>query len=92
MKLTLNLDTTAKYITFWNSIFKLTTKEMSVLLDFVGVSSEYGLCTLESKKAVAISRGISDYNTLNNYVKKLKDKNAIDIKEWTIQITQYTLN
>ena len=80
MKLTLNLDTTSKYITFWNSIFKLTNKEMSVLLDFVGVSSKYGLCTLESKKAVALNRGITDYNTLNNYVKKLKDKNAIELK------------
>ena len=37
MKLTLNLNTTAKYITFWNSIFKLTNKEMSVLLDFVDI-------------------------------------------------------
>ena len=80
MKLTLNLDTTSKYITFWNSIFKLTAKEMSILLDFVGISSKYGLCTLKAKKAVAINRGIVDYNTLNNYVKKLKDKNAIEFK------------
>jgi len=80
MKLTLNLDTTSKYITFWNSIFKLTSKEMSVLLDFISISSQYGLCTLESKKAVAINRGIADYNTLNNYVKKLKDKKAIELK------------
>ena len=80
MKLTLNLDKTAKYIAFWNSIFKLTSKEMSILLDFVAISNQYGLCTLESKKAVAASRGIADYNTLNNYVKKLKDKNAIELK------------
>ena len=80
MKLTLNLNTTAKYITFWNSIFKLTNKEMSVLLDFVDIASKYGLCTLEAKKEVAINRNIVDYNTLNNYVKKLKDKNAIELK------------
>ena len=34
MKLTLKLETTAKYISFWNSIFKLTSKELSILLDF----------------------------------------------------------
>ena len=77
MKLTLNLTTTAKYISFWNSIFNLTSKEKSILLDFIGVCSMYGLCTLEAKKAVALHRNIKDYNTLNNYVKKLKDKNAI---------------
>ena len=34
MKLTLNLDTTSKYITFWNSIFKLTNKENVCLIRF----------------------------------------------------------
>ena len=80
MKLTLNLDTISKYVSFWNSIFKLTSKEMDVLLDFIGVSSVHGLCTIEAKKSVALNRGIKDYNTLNNYVKKLKDKNAIQFK------------
>tara|TARA_R110001606_G_scaffold184290_1_gene331151 strand:+ start:617 stop:931 length:315 start_codon:yes stop_codon:yes gene_type:complete len=79
MKLTLNLNTTSKYLSFWNSIFNLTTKEMSVLLSFIEVSPVHGLCTLESKKAVALSRKIKDYNTLNNYVKKLKDKKAIEL-------------
>ena len=80
MKLTLNLNTTSKYLSFWNSIFNLTTKEMSILLSFIEVSPVHGLCTLESKKAVALSRNIKDYNTLNNYVKKLKDKKAIEFK------------
>jgi len=79
MKLTLKLTTTAKYISFWNSIFNLTKKEISILLDFISISSTYGLCTLEAKKAVSIQRNIKDYNTLNNYVKKLKDKNAIEL-------------
>ena len=79
-KLTLNLDTISKYVSFWNSIFKLTNKELDVLLDFIEVSSVHGLCTIESKKAVSLTRGLKDYNTLNNYVKKLKDKNAIQYK------------
>lgn len=79
MKLTLKLTTTAKYITFWNSIFNLTKKEISILLDFISISRTYGLCTLDAKKVVSAQRNIKDYNTLNNYVKKLKDKNAIEI-------------
>jgi len=79
MKLTLKLTTTAKYITFWNSIFNLTKKEISILLDFISISATYGLCTLDAKKAIAVQRKIKDYNTLNNYVKKLKDKNAIEL-------------
>tara|TARA_Y100000361_G_scaffold89087_2_gene79198 strand:- start:125 stop:439 length:315 start_codon:yes stop_codon:yes gene_type:complete len=92
MKLTLNLDTTAKYIGFWNSIFKLTNKEMAILLEFIAVSSIYGLCTLESKKAVAANRKISDYNTLNNYVKKLKDKNAIEYKNGQYKLHKILAN
>ena len=92
MKLTLKLDTTAKYIGFWNSIFKLTSKEMSILLDFVAIESKYGLCTLESKKVVASSRNIADYNTLNNYVKKLKDKNAIEFKDGKYQLHKILAN
>ena len=63
MKLTLNLTTTAKYVSFWNSIFKLTSKEISILLDFISISPTHGLCTIESKKAVALNRNIKDYNT-----------------------------
>ena len=92
MKLTLKLDTTAKYIGFWNSIFKLTNKEMSILLDFVAASSMHGLCTLAAKKAVASARGIADYNTLNNYVKKLKDKNAIEFKNGKYRLHKILAN
>ncbi len=92
MKLTLHLTTTAKYVSFWNSIFKLTSKEMSVLLDFIAVSDKYGLCTLESKKIVADNRNILDYNTLNNYVKKLKDKNAIEFKNGEYKLHKILAN
>ena len=92
MKLTLKLETTAKYISFWNSIFKLTSKELSILLDFIAVSSTSGLCTLEAKKAVAANRNIEDYNTLNNYVKKLKDKNAIVLKNGRYKLHKILAN
>ena len=35
------------------------------------------LCSATNKKIVAKDMGIKDYNTLNNYVKRLKDKKAI---------------
>jgi len=92
MNLTLHLTTTAKYVSFWNSIFKLTSKEMSILLDFIAASDKYGLCTLEAKKVVALGRDIADYNTLNNYVKKLKDKNAIEFKNGEYRLHKILAN
>ena len=35
------------------------------------------MCSVEAKKAVAESMGIENPNTLNIYVKRLKDKGAI---------------
>ena len=35
------------------------------------------LCAPATKKKVATSLGVKDPNTLNNYVKRLKDKGAI---------------
>ena len=48
-----------------------------VLSKFIDLSDTVNLCSTENKKVVADSLEIKDYNTLNNYVKKLKDKGAI---------------
>ena len=74
--LTLKLDSTTKYLQFWNSFFGLTKKELEILIAFV-----------DNKKKVAGMVGINDYNNLNNYVKKLKDKKVLEVKE-----NNYVLN
>ena len=73
-KITVSIDSTYKYIQLWNGIFDLTNKETNI-------------CSVRNKKEVARIVGIKDYNTLNNYIKKFKDKGAIIKKD-----TLYTIN
>ena len=62
-KITVNINSTYKFLQVWNGIFDLTNKELEILAAFIG-----------NKKLVAEIVGIKDHNTLNNYIKKFKDK------------------
>ena len=77
--MTVPLNTVYKRIKFWNGIFDLTSMELEVLSNLINISdSNYSdICNLENKKKVAEKLGIEDHHTLNNYVKKLKDKGAL---------------
>ena len=88
IKVTLNSP--YKAIKFWNGVFDLTKKELQVLSLLLTVSESSdseNLCNPEAKKAVAMAMGIKDSNTLNNYIKRLKDKKAIEIEN-----KKYTIN
>jgi|TARA_R100001530_G_scaffold120540_1_gene87832 hypothetical protein len=79
-KITVNIDSTYKYLQIWNGIFDLTNKELSILAQFIDVQiikDDINLCSVSSKKDVAHIVGIKDPNTLNNYIKKYKDKGAV---------------
>tara|TARA_R100001198_G_C5135079_1_gene151498 strand:+ start:107 stop:445 length:339 start_codon:yes stop_codon:yes gene_type:complete len=89
-KITVNINSTYKYLQIWNGIFDLTNKELQILAAFIDVQNiknEPNLCSISNKKDVARMVGISDHNTLNNYVKRFKDKGAM-LKKMNI----YTLN
>ena len=78
--ITVNINTTYKYIQLWNGIFNLTDKELQILASFIDVqeiTDEVNMCSIRNKKEVARIVGIKDPNTLNNYIKKFKDKGAI---------------
>lgn len=75
--LKIRVDSTLKYLQIFNGILELTDKELLVLSKFIDLSDTVNLCSPENKKSVADALGIKDHNTLNNYVKKLKDKGAI---------------
>ena len=79
MKLiTVKADTTLKYLQIWNGIFNLTDMELEVLSRLLDQETDKAnLCNVTSKKNVAFDLNIDDYRTLNNYVKRLKDKGAI---------------
>ena len=79
-KITVNIDNTYKYIQLWNGIFNLTDKELTIISAFIDVNNitdEVNLCSVKNKKEVSRIVGIKDYNTLNNYIKRFKDKSVI---------------
>ena len=78
--LTIKVNSTYKYLQIWNGIFNLTEKELKILALFVDINQrvkEVNLCTPRVKKLVAKQLGFADHNTLNNYVKKFKDKGVL---------------
>ena len=76
MKITIKADTTLKRISIWNGIFDLTKKELEVLAALID-SRDSDIVSADTKKSAAKIVGITDFNTLNNYVKRLKDKKAL---------------
>lgn len=88
-KITIPVNSTNKYLSIWNGIFNLTPMELMILSTFIdvqNVTEKNNICTISNKKEVARIVGIKDYNTLNNYIKKLKDKGALlhDGKKYTL--------
>lgn len=79
-KITVKINSTLKYIQLWNGIFNLTNKEIEILSHFIDVNhikEEENVCSASNKKDVAALVGIKDYNTLNNYIKRFKDKQVM---------------
>ena len=76
-KIQIKTDTTFKYLQVFNGILELTDKELLILSKFIDLAETTNICSADSKKKVAEDVGIADPNTLNNYVKRLKDKGAI---------------
>ena len=76
-KIKIQPKTTYQFLQVFNGIMELTEKELDVLARFIDLSETINLCSVESKKAVAESMSIDNPNTLNIYVKRLKDKGAI---------------
>ena len=56
---------------------KTTYQFLQVFNGIMELTETINLCSVESKKAVAESMSIDNPNTLNIYVKRLKDKGAI---------------
>jgi len=83
-KITVTMDTTYKYVQLWNGIFNLTEKGLQILSAFIDVqiiTEEDNFCSVKNKKEVARILGIKDYNTLNNYIKRFKDKGVVSKKD-----------
>jgi hypothetical protein len=81
-----NIRSTADYIRLFNGLVRdpLTDMEIQVLAAFVDLKKQLDQSAVkvnpfssEMKKRVSDMLGRGDFNTLNNYIKKLKDKGAI---------------
>ena len=88
-KITINIDSTLKYLQLWNGIFNLTNKGLQILAAFIDVqniTTEKNICSVRNKKEVARIVGSKDHNTLNNYIKRFKDKGAMkkDIHDYKL--------
>tara|TARA_R110001592_G_scaffold307933_1_gene581881 strand:- start:303 stop:620 length:318 start_codon:yes stop_codon:yes gene_type:complete len=80
MKIKIKANSIFKRLQIWNGIFDLTNKELEVVSAFIKVnmtSKRKNLCSKTNKDAVAKLLNFEDPNTLNNYIKKLKDKGAL---------------
>ncbi len=73
----IEVKTTYQFLQVFNGILELTEKELQVLSSFIDLGDTVNLCSADNKKKVAESLEVKDPNTLNNYVKRLKDKGAI---------------
>ena len=83
MKIKIKANSIYKRLQIWNGIFNLTKKELEVISAFIKVnidSKDDNLCSKNNKNKVAKILNFEDPNTLNNYVKRLKDKKALSFK------------
>lgn len=76
-KINIKTNNTLKFLQVFNGILELTDTELRVLANLIDNSETVNLCSPINKKKVADIMEIKDHNTLNNYVKRLKDKKAI---------------
>ena len=76
-KINIKTNNTLKFLQVFNGILELTDTELRVLANLIDNSETVNLCSPINKKKVAEIMEIKDHNTLNNYVKRLKDKKAI---------------
>jgi hypothetical protein len=76
-KITINATSVLKFLQVFNGIFNLTDNELKVLSELITCRETVNLCSSANKKKAAEVLEIKDFNTLNNYVKRLKDKKAI---------------
>ena len=91
MKVKIKANSIYKRLQIWNGIFDLTNKELEVISAFIKVNikaKRKNLCSKKNKDAVARILVFDDPNTLNNYIKRLKDKGALIFKKGSYSVNK----
>lgn len=84
-KISIPVNNLRNYIELFNGIFNLTDSEINVLTEFVRMKLsldkndkvDINPFSAQIKKKVADILNRDDFNSLNTYIKRLKDKGAI---------------
>ena len=79
-KVTIGLKNTKQYVQFWNGILKLTDREVGILAELMDGEGELG--DTENRAYVCASLGLSK-EVMNTYIKRLKDKKALQYEKLT---------
>lgn len=97
-KIKVSIDSTRDYIQLLNGLFNLTNSEMDVLAEFVKLKVsldksdiDINAFSTQAKKKVAERLNKEDFNTLNTYIKRLKDKGAIHPTQEGYRIVRYLI-
>lgn len=91
MKVKIKANSIYKRLQIWNGIFDLTNKELEVLSAFIKVNMKAkrkNMCSKGNKDEVANILQFEDPNTLNNYIKRLKDKGAFTYKKGVYDVNK----
>jgi len=82
--LRLKIDSIEEYLSLFDGVFQLTETEKEVLAQFIRIHRtlissglDVNPFSTDMKKRVAEELGRDNFNTLNNYIKSMKDKRAI---------------
>lgn len=83
-KIGVKIRSTAHYIKLFNGIFNMTDTEIKVLGAFIDeykkiekAGLDLNMFSTSVKKKVAENLGRDDFNTLNNYIKRMHDKGIL---------------
>jgi len=83
-RISVPIDNLSDYIELFNGIFDLTGSEIEVLTEFLRVKlsldnagKDQNAFSTDMKKRVANKLERDNFNSLNTYIKRLKDKGAI---------------
>ena len=72
-----------------NKIKNITVKIDTTYKYVQLITEDENFCSVKNKKEAARIVGIKDYNTLNNYVKKFKDKGAVILSHNTYKLNPF---
>lgn len=85
LKFQVRLATTSQYIKFFSGAYNLTDKEIVILAHLSDAKGE--ICSKENRAAASVSLGISKM-VLNTYIKRLKDKKALRVKDGNYELSK----